>query len=51
VQPWDVAAGALIAARAGLVVRRLPATEEDAAGIVAAPAGVVDELFELVVRP
>jgi myo-inositol-1(or 4)-monophosphatase len=49
VQPWDVAAGSLIAARAGLEVRALPATETDAAGIVAAPAGIVDELFELVV--
>ncbi|MFL5824598.1 MAG: inositol monophosphatase family protein [Solirubrobacteraceae bacterium] len=51
VQPWDVAAGALIAARAGLVVRTLPAADEDAAGIVAAPEGVIEELFELVVRP
>jgi myo-inositol-1(or 4)-monophosphatase len=51
VQPWDVAAGALIAARAGLAVRTLPATDEDAAGIVAAPERVIDELFELVVRP
>jgi myo-inositol-1(or 4)-monophosphatase len=48
VQPWDVAAGSLIAARAGLEVRRLPPTPDDAAGIVAAPAGLVDELFALV---
>jgi myo-inositol-1(or 4)-monophosphatase len=48
VQPWDVAAGSLIASRAGLQVRELPATEADAAGVVVAPAGVIDELFELV---
>jgi myo-inositol-1(or 4)-monophosphatase len=51
VQPWDVAAGALIAKRSGLAVRRLPAAGEDAAGIVAAPQGIVDELFGLVVSP
>lgn len=46
---WDVAAGALIASRAGLVVRHLAATGEDAAGLLVAPAGIVDELFALVV--
>ena len=51
VQPWDVAAGGLIAQRAGLDVRELPATEEDAAGILVAPAAIADELFELVVGP
>lgn len=51
VQPWDVAAGSLIAARAGLEVRTLPATPEDAAGIVAAPAGLIEHLFELVLGP
>lgn len=51
VQPWDVAAGSLIALRAGLEVRTLPPTAEDAAGIVAAPAGLIDELFGLVVGP
>jgi myo-inositol-1(or 4)-monophosphatase len=49
VQPWDVAAGSLIAARSGLAVRTLPATQDDAKGIVAAPPAIVDELFELVV--
>jgi myo-inositol-1(or 4)-monophosphatase len=49
VQLWDVAAGRLIARRAGLEVRDLPATEEDAAGILAAPFGIADELHELVV--
>lgn len=49
VQPWDVAAGSLIALQAGLEVRDLPATDEDAAGILVAPAGIADELFEFVV--
>jgi myo-inositol-1(or 4)-monophosphatase len=48
VQPWDVAAGSLIAARAGLELRTLPARDGDAAGVVAAPPGIVDELFALV---
>jgi myo-inositol-1(or 4)-monophosphatase len=48
VQQWDVAAGSLIASRAGLEVRRMPPRGEDAAGIVAAPAGLIDELFALV---
>jgi myo-inositol-1(or 4)-monophosphatase len=48
VHAWDVAAGALIAQRAGLVVRDLPATGEDPAGLVAAPAAIVDELYGLV---
>ena len=37
VKPWDVAAGTLIAARAGLVVRELPAAGEDPAGVAVAP--------------
>ena len=48
VHHWDVAAGALIAARAGLVVRDLPATGEDPAGLVVAPGGIIDELYGLV---
>jgi myo-inositol-1(or 4)-monophosphatase len=45
---WDVAAGALIASRAGLDVRELPATAEDAAGVIVGPGPVVEELLELV---
>jgi myo-inositol-1(or 4)-monophosphatase len=45
---WDVAAGRLIAERAGLIVRELPAAGEDPPGLVAGPAGLVDELAELV---
>ncbi len=48
VKPWDWAAGGLIAARAGLTVRELPADAEDPFGILAAPPGVVDELVGLV---
>jgi myo-inositol-1(or 4)-monophosphatase len=48
VKPWDVAAGALICRRAGLEVRSLAATAEDAEGLVVAPAGIVDELYGLV---
>jgi myo-inositol-1(or 4)-monophosphatase len=48
VKPWDVAAGALLCRRAGLEVRSLPASAEDAAGLVVAPPGLVEELFRLV---
>jgi myo-inositol-1(or 4)-monophosphatase len=46
---WDMAAGGLIAARAGLEVRELSATEDEPAGIVVAPAGLTDELVALIV--
>lgn len=49
VHAWDVAAGALIAARAGLEVRDIPSAGEDPAGLLVAPSGIVQELFELVV--
>jgi myo-inositol-1(or 4)-monophosphatase len=48
VQPWDVAAGALICARAGLSVRTLSADGEDAAGLLVAPASIAGELEQLV---
>jgi myo-inositol-1(or 4)-monophosphatase len=48
VHPWDVAAGTLIATRAGLEVRELAATAHDAAGLVVAPGGLIDELQSLV---
>jgi myo-inositol-1(or 4)-monophosphatase len=47
VKQWDVAAGGLIAARAGLAVRELE-PNQDGQAIVAAPAAVIDELVELV---
>jgi myo-inositol-1(or 4)-monophosphatase len=46
--PWDVAAGTLIASRAGLTVRDLAASEGVPAGTVAAPAGLIDELLALI---
>jgi myo-inositol-1(or 4)-monophosphatase len=46
--PWDVAAGSLIASRAGLAVRDLPVGEGEPAGTVAAPAAWIDELLGLI---
>jgi myo-inositol-1(or 4)-monophosphatase len=46
--PWDAAGGALIAARAGLEVRELSASDEDPGGLVAAPSGLIEGLLELV---
>ena len=48
VKHWDVAAGALIAERAGLTVRALAAADRDPAGILVAPPGMIDELASLV---
>jgi myo-inositol-1(or 4)-monophosphatase len=48
VHEWDVSAGTLIAARAGLRVRELAAEGEDAWGIVVAPEPLIGELFDLV---
>jgi myo-inositol-1(or 4)-monophosphatase len=45
---WDVAAGGLIAARAGLEVRDLAATKDEPAGTVVAPAGLIDGLEALI---
>jgi myo-inositol-1(or 4)-monophosphatase len=50
-QPWDRAAGALIAARAGLDLRELPGHEGWPAGLLAAPPGIADELQALVELP
>ena len=46
--PWDVAAGSLIATRAGLDVRDLAAVDGQPAGTVAAPPGLIDELLGLI---
>jgi myo-inositol-1(or 4)-monophosphatase len=48
VHQWDVSAGTLIAARAGLEVRELDAQGEDDWGIVVAPGGLMEELYGLV---
>jgi myo-inositol-1(or 4)-monophosphatase len=48
VKKWDVAAGTLIASRAGLAVRELPPSGEDAWGVAVAQDGLIDELVGLV---
>jgi myo-inositol-1(or 4)-monophosphatase len=48
VQPWDVAAGGLIAERAGLTRRALEAGDGQPAGVVVAPPALVDELMTLI---
>jgi myo-inositol-1(or 4)-monophosphatase len=45
---WDVAAGCLIASRAGMEVRALAAAGEDPPGVIAAPGALMDGLLELV---
>jgi myo-inositol-1(or 4)-monophosphatase len=46
---WDVAAGALVAARSGLVVRELEPDGDERWGVMAAPRSVVDELSALII--
>jgi myo-inositol-1(or 4)-monophosphatase len=48
IKEWDFAAGALIAERAGLVVRELAPTPLDPGGLVVGAAAWIDELYELV---
>ena len=48
VKPWDIAAGTLIAARAGLSVHRLAAGEDGPEGVLVAPSAFDDELLALV---
>ncbi len=48
VKAWDVAAGALLCARAGLELRELPAGEGLPWGLLAAPPAFADELLALV---
>jgi myo-inositol-1(or 4)-monophosphatase len=45
---WDVTAGLLIASRAGLAVRSLPALDGVPEGVLVAPEGFVEELVGLV---
>jgi len=47
--PWDVAAGELLCRCAGLELRDLPGTATLPAGILAAPAGLAGQLYELIV--
>jgi myo-inositol-1(or 4)-monophosphatase len=48
VHEWDIAAGSLIALRAGLAVQELAADGEEPSGVIAAPEALIDELRELV---
>jgi myo-inositol-1(or 4)-monophosphatase len=48
VSAWDVAAGTMLCATAGLEVRDLQARDGLPSGVLAAPAPIVDELFALV---
>jgi myo-inositol-1(or 4)-monophosphatase len=48
VQRWDIAAGVLLCAGAGLEVRPLRARDGLPAGVMAAPLAIADELFALV---
>jgi myo-inositol-1(or 4)-monophosphatase len=45
---WDIAAGVLVCSRAGLAVREFPASGDDRWGVMTAPPGLVDELYELI---
>jgi myo-inositol-1(or 4)-monophosphatase len=45
---WDIAAGALVARRAGMVVRPLDARDGEPWGLIAAPPALCDELLALV---
>ncbi len=48
VNPWDVAAGVLIARRAGLAARDLAPGSNDPAGVIVASEPMIDALYELV---
>jgi len=48
VKAWDIAAGALVARRAGLVVRSLTARDGEPSGLLVASPALVDELLALV---
>jgi myo-inositol-1(or 4)-monophosphatase len=45
---WDIAAGSLVASRAGLTVRTLQPQGPDPAGVITAPPGIIDDLQALV---
>ena len=47
-QAWDVAAGRMLCAAAGLEVRDLPARDGLPPGMVAAPPAFADALFAIV---
>ncbi len=47
IKPWDIAAGALICERAGLVVRALEPRDGLPSGVLVGPLGLIDELEDL----
>jgi myo-inositol-1(or 4)-monophosphatase len=49
VQLWDIAAGSVLCAAAGLEVRPLEAVEAAPSGVLVAPPGLIDELAAIVV--
>jgi myo-inositol-1(or 4)-monophosphatase len=51
VKAWDIAAGALIAQRAGLALRELPEGDDGPHGVLAASPALADELLGLVLGP
>jgi myo-inositol-1(or 4)-monophosphatase len=51
VKAWDITAGALIARRAGLVLRELPTGDDGPHGVLAASPALADELLGLVLGP
>lgn len=51
VKNWDHAAGGLIAARAGLSLRRLEPGDDGPEGLLAAPPELLDELLALILGP
>jgi myo-inositol-1(or 4)-monophosphatase len=50
VKAWDVAAGSLVAQRAGMVVEPLAARDGEPSGLLAAPPALADELLALVLE-
>jgi myo-inositol-1(or 4)-monophosphatase len=50
VKPWDVAAGGLLCARAGLELHELPTADGMPSGLLAAPPALAAELLSLVSR-
>ena len=48
VKAWDIAAGSVVAQRAGMIVRPLAARELEPPGVIAAPPALIDELQALV---
>ena len=49
VHAWDIAAGSLIASQAGLTIQELIPSGAEPPGVIAAPAGLIDQLRGLVV--